>query len=225
MARVYRDKQWVEYRESVFEMDGYACVKCGRSPPEVVLQVHHKFYERGKLPWDYPPNACETLCKGCHAREHGEIRPNDGWMLYAQDDLGGLNGECECCGTSIRHVFYIQHEKWEPMAVGTVCCDSLTGTSDATEHRKLLERKKRFISSKRWKLSPLGRRIKQGRFLEIEIQHKDGEYRIHMNGIGGLKTFNSELAAKELAFELIECGKAQTFAVKHPKRNKRNPNE
>lgn len=220
MSRIYRDKRWIKFRESVLEMDGHTCVKCKRTPPDVVLQIHHKQYESGKPPWDYPPKVCETLCKGCHAREHGEIRPSEGWVLYTQDDLGGLYGECECCGTSLRHVFYIQHKKWEPMVVGTVCCDNLTGTTEATEYRKLLERRKRFVSSKRWQQAPLGVHLQQGRALEIEIRREGSAYRIHMNGVQGGKLFSSESDAKQFAFELVENGKAQQFAGRHPKKQK-----
>jgi len=216
LIRLYRDKQWIEFREEVFEMDGYACVKCGRASPEVVLQVHHKEYQYGKPPWDYPLKLCETLCKGCHAREHGEIRPNEGWACYSEDDLGGLYGECECCGTSLRYVFHIHHEKWEPLAVGTDCCDKLTGTTEATEYRKLLGRRKRFIVSKRWRNSPVGLHIKQGRSLEIEIRLNGQEFRIYMNGIQGNKTFVSETLAKAFVFDIIESGKAQDFAKRHP---------
>ena len=219
MTKLYRDKRWIEFRETIFDMDGHSCMKCKRSPPEVVLQVHHKHYEREKPPWDYPPNACETLCKGCHAREHGEIRPSEGWSLYAEDDLGGLYGECECCRTSLRHVFYIQHENWEPMAVGKNCCDSLTGTSEATEHRKLLERKNRFLASKRWRLAPFGLYLKQGKLLRIEIRTENAEYRIHINGVRGVKTYPSELAAKAFIFELIQNGEANKFASRHPQEN------
>ena len=73
---LYRDKRWIKYREEILQMDEYSCVKCGRTTPEVTLQVHHKKYEKGKPPWDYPAKDCETLCRGCHAREHGVIRPN-----------------------------------------------------------------------------------------------------------------------------------------------------
>lgn len=138
--------------------------------------------------------------------------------MYAQDDLGGLYGQCECCGTSLRHVFYVQHEKWEPMAVGTDCCDNLTGTTEATEHRKMLGRRKRFLSSKRWKHTPLGLLLEQGRALKIEIRRDNDSYRIYMNGVRGGKTFNSEAAAKAFSFELIENGEAQKFAMRHPRR-------
>ena len=101
------------FENKFFEIDGFKCTKCGREKPEVVLQVHHKEYQSGNPPWGYSTGMCETLCKGCHAREHGEIRPNEGWDLNYQEDLGGLNGECECCGTSIRYVFFIHHKHWK----------------------------------------------------------------------------------------------------------------
>ncbi|WP_156500154.1 HNH endonuclease [Ectothiorhodospira sp. BSL-9] len=210
----------MDFRESILQMDGYACVKCNRSIPEVVLQVHHKRYEPGKPPWDYAPGLCETLCKGCHAREHGKIRPNEGWSLYDESDLGGLYGECECCGTSLRYIFYIQHPNWEPMAVGTNCCDNLTGTSVATNYRKMLGRRKRFINSKRWRCTPNGMLIQQGRFLEIEIRQKSGAYIIYINSVGGKKLFNSESSAKEHVFDIIESGDASKFACRHPLQKK-----
>jgi hypothetical protein len=115
LSNFYKDKRWSDFREQIFEIDGYACVKCGRKKPEVVLQVHHREYHSGKAPWDYSTGICETLCKGCHAREHGEIRPGDGWDLINEEDLGDLLGVCDCC-------------------------DKLTGTDEATQFKKNLDR-------------------------------------------------------------------------------------
>ena len=98
------------------------------------------------------------------------------------------------------------------MAVGTDCCDILTGTTEATEHRKLLERKNRFLSSKRWKKAPLGMFLKQGKSLQIEIRADGDKCRIHINGVQGVKTFSSEMEAKAFVFELIQSGKAIEFA-------------
>lgn len=114
-------------------------------------------------------------------------------------------------------MFYIQHEKWEPMSVGTDCCDNLTGTTEATEHRKMLDRRKRFLYSKRWKLTSLGLLLQQGRALKIEIRPDDNSFRIYMNGVRGGRTFNTEEAAKAFPFELIENGEAQKFAMRHPR--------
>lgn len=35
------------------------------------LHVHHKYYEPGKKPWEYPDEALITLCESCHSDEEG----------------------------------------------------------------------------------------------------------------------------------------------------------
>jgi hypothetical protein len=117
----YRKNDWAVFRKEIIELDGGVCKKCNRSESDgVILQVHHKEYIRGKLPWEYPYQMCETLCKGCHAEEHGRVPPKSGWEYCGSNDLGDLNGTCELCGTSIRYVFYVSHEKWPTLEVGTV---------------------------------------------------------------------------------------------------------
>lgn len=222
LSNLYRDKRWSDFREQIFEFDGYACVKCGRVRPEVILQVHHKQYQSGKAPWEYPTGLCETLCKGCHAREHGEIRPSDGWDFIYEEDLGDLFGECDCCGTSIRYVFHIHHEHWEPIGVGTDCCDKLTGTDEATQFRKNLDRqrdrKKRFLCSKRWRLTKWGWVIRQGQ-RKIEIISDRDKFRIYIDDVKGKKLFESIEQAKGFAFELIENGKAENYLLIRSLRN------
>lgn len=161
--RHYHRKDWLKYRKEVIELDGGVCVRCKRGPLQgAVLQVHHKEYLPGKLPWEYPYEACETLCKGCHAGEHGIVRPFQDWECAGHDDLGDLSGECELCGTPIRYVFFVQHEKWPTLEVGETCCDRLTETTLASDHIRFQERQKRFINSKRWNSEGEGKsRIRQ----------------------------------------------------------------
>ena len=35
-----------------------------------LLDTHHKYYQKGKLPWEYPDSALVTLCRTCHELEH-----------------------------------------------------------------------------------------------------------------------------------------------------------
>jgi len=100
----YNRTEWRTFREELLRLHDGVCGRCYRGQPEgVVLQVHHKIYIRGRLPWEYPPEACEVLCKGCHAEEHGRIMPQSGWEHFGDyDDLGAPDGECELCGTAIR---------------------------------------------------------------------------------------------------------------------------
>lgn len=216
MKNPYRSNRWVEFREELIELDGGACVRCGKTRQGgATLQVHHKKYLTGKAPWEYPFELCETLCKGCHAEEHGEIRPSSDWEYVGEDDLGGLYGACDRCNTAIRYVFFVQHKNWEPMAVGTVCCDDLTGTKIASDKRKYDERLTRFIKSTRWTEVERRHLIEQ-KHIEIELVPAIGGYRIHMNTTKGKKIYPTLNAAKTMVFDFIESGKADDFFKSKP---------
>lgn len=211
MKNPYRTNRWATFREELIELDGEACVRCGKSRKAgATLQVHHKRYLSGKAPWEYPFELCETLCKRCHAEEHGEICPNTGWECVGQDDLGGLYGTCERCKTEIRYVFYVQHPNWEPMAVGTVCCDDMTGTTIASEKRKYADRLERFIKSKRWH-EENGRYLIKQKQIEIQVEPITGGYRIHMNDTKGKAIYHTLEAAKTRVFDFIESGEADGY--------------
>ncbi len=213
MINFYRHKEWHEFRAEIIEADGNACTECGRGKDEVVLQVHHKVYYSGKLPWEYAQKDCETLCSGCHAKHHGKIKPSNGWDLLFEDDLGDLIGECQFCSTALRYEFHIHHPHWEPMVVGTDCCDRLTGTSQASDYRKLLERKERFLSSPKWKYSPFGIGMKK-RGKVIEIREENKKFQICINKTLGKRRFSNLNDAKSLVFDLIENGEINKFLMK-----------
>ena len=221
--RIYRRKDWEKYRKEVIELDGGVCVRCKRGPLEgAVLQVHHKQYLPGKMPWEYPYDLCETLCRGCHAGEHGKVRPFSGWDCVGYDDLGDLSGECELCGNSIRHVFFVQHAKWPGLEVGEICCDHLTGTEEASEHRRYLGRLKRFVESSRWKADGSGGlRIVQ-KTLEIVIQPVEGQFRLVVEGHEGKLRFQSIVAAKSFALNSLEDGALEAFVNRYGKKRKAN---
>lgn len=202
-----------------------ACVVCGRGPDvNAVLQVHHKVYRKGLLPWEYNLNECETLCKRCHAEKHGKIPPSTGWEFIGEEDLGGLYGSCDYCHSDIRYSFLVTHPDWEPMEVGIVCCDNLTGTAVASSliesiHR-FESRKKRFVDSPRWK---------NGRYQSVEIVQKKINVKIqpdksgvhiYLNNIKGKKLFDSISSAKNFVFELIENGSADKYLKKRALKRK-----
>jgi len=217
MKDQYRNQKWINFREEVIELDGGVCVQCGKSRASgSVLQVHHKRYRKEKEPWDYPFELCETLCKACHAAEHGIIRPEHGWDYVGEDDLGGLYGNCERCNTEIRYVFYIQHPHWEPMTVGTMCCDDLTGTEIATDARKYKDRLKRFLTSTRWKREGDDYVIRQKQ-IDIRIFKTINNYSIQMGTAKGSKEYVSVEQAKEKVFEFIESEEADAFFNKYSK--------
>lgn len=228
MNKLYRCKEWLQYREEIFERDNYSCTKCGRKHDEVVLQVHHTRYFQGKKPWEYDNEDCLTLCRGCHAREHGEIRPSNGWELQETIDLENSDGNCELCGKqNIRYLCVVTHLNWEPMEVGSDCCDKLTGNSIASEyftnHIRKLGRRNRFINSKRWIFDKElnGNTIRQSRYI-FSIVKVGSEFTIIANFksralksfVNGKFKYNNELDAKNAIFDGLESGAISRFFSK-----------
>jgi hypothetical protein len=214
MAAPTKNQQWKKFREEVFELDGGVCIRCGRNlNDEKIFHVHHKEYIQGRLPWDYPYNLCETLCRGCHASAHGIIPPKTGWEFLDEEDLGDLCGTCDYCGNDIRYVFYIFHPDWETLGVGTNCCDNLTGTETASAHARLASRRARFVKSKRWKESNGIFSILQKQ-IEVQIHFTPQGFRICMNEHKGKIFFPTVEDAKKAAFNVIENGKAEKYLNK-----------
>lgn len=63
------DPRWQKKRLFVLERDNWTCQACQSTTK--TLNVHHKFYEGYKDPWDYDDNVLVTLCQECHASEEG----------------------------------------------------------------------------------------------------------------------------------------------------------
>ncbi len=214
--RHYYRKDWQKFRDEVIELDGGVCRRCGRGPLQgAILQVHHKTYLPGKMPWEYPYGYCETLCRGCHASEHGIVRPFQGWVCVGDDDLGDLSGECDLCGTQIRYVFFVQHEKWPAMEVGEICCDHLTQTSEASDYmdskRRYALRESRFISSSRWKRNQDGLLSLMQKGQHISLEKVSENFRLTVNQVTGKKFFKSEEECKRYIFKIIENGTLEAF--------------
>lgn len=225
---LYRRKEWNEFRLEVIRLDGGICVRCGRSPGEgAILQVHHLQYLPGRLPWQYPHNLCEALCKRCHAEEHGMVPPASGWTLIGYDDLEDLIGVCELCQTSLRHVYLVQHETWGLLEVGTDCCDRLTQTDEASVHLRQLQRqatrRKTFVSSPRWmqqerNLYVIKQKSAGGAEVRVAIRaaEVDGarRYRIVVCDKVGEKEFTSLALAKGAVFDLCESPKLDAWMAR-----------
>jgi hypothetical protein len=64
----YKRPEWQKKRLEVMEAAGFACQECGSK--EKTLNVHHKFYVKGRKPWEYEATDLQCLCEGCHQRFH-----------------------------------------------------------------------------------------------------------------------------------------------------------
>lgn len=66
-----RDPRWQKMRLEVMQRDEWKCKRCGDKTK--TLNVHHRWYEFGNEPWDYPLECLVTLCEDCH-QDESELR-------------------------------------------------------------------------------------------------------------------------------------------------------
>lgn len=62
-----KDPRWQKKRLEILDRDGWECKECGND--KKTLHIHHKFYEKGKDPWEYENDMLVTLCGECHEEE------------------------------------------------------------------------------------------------------------------------------------------------------------
>ena len=63
-----KDPRWQKLRLEILKRDNWMCQSCGEK--DLVLHVHHRYYTKGKEPWEYPSKALLTLCGECHWEEY-----------------------------------------------------------------------------------------------------------------------------------------------------------
>lgn len=63
-----RDPRWQRKRLEVMERADFACEECGDK--STTLNVHHKLYRKGAMPWEYADEELGCLCETCHEAEH-----------------------------------------------------------------------------------------------------------------------------------------------------------
>ena len=51
--------------------------------------------------------------------------PHKGWKYNYCEDLDGLDGNCDICGTAIRYVHHLSHPLWNNISVGCMCSEKL----------------------------------------------------------------------------------------------------
>lgn len=81
-----RDPRWQRKRLEVLQRDEWHCQICFDG--ESTLHVHHRYYERGKDPWDYPDRALVTLCESCHEEESKYGAEAERGLLRTLKNLG-----------------------------------------------------------------------------------------------------------------------------------------
>lgn len=63
-SELLKSPKWQKKRLEIFKRDRFKCKLC--SDTETSLNIHHTYYENGKLPWEYESESLVTLCEHCH---------------------------------------------------------------------------------------------------------------------------------------------------------------
>ncbi len=67
-AQQIKHPMWQKKRLEVLEDHGFECENCGSKENE--LHVHHPFYRKGAMIWQYETEELQCLCNKCHKEEH-----------------------------------------------------------------------------------------------------------------------------------------------------------
>lgn len=59
---------WQKKRLEVMKLNNFCCENCGTK--EEQLHVHHPYYTRGAMVWEYETTVLKCLCNQCHKDEH-----------------------------------------------------------------------------------------------------------------------------------------------------------
>jgi hypothetical protein len=87
----YKDPRWQRRRLEIMARAEFRCESCEAS--EKTLNVHHKIYRRGAMPWGYADQELACLCQECHEREtHVREKLREAMALLDEYDLQRLLG-------------------------------------------------------------------------------------------------------------------------------------
>lgn len=100
--------EWQRKRLEVMQAADFACECCGdREKPQA---VHHRYYETGKKPWEYPTAALQCLCDDCHKEIEESIEDIRQQLIEAGLPVGDLRRRlAECC---LYRLLYIREWLW-----------------------------------------------------------------------------------------------------------------
>lgn len=81
-----KNPHWQKKRLEILQRDAWKCQFCNSGlHNDETLNVHHKYYEDGRAPWEYPDAALITICEDCHNKLHSPHAPQDFRTLTRED--------------------------------------------------------------------------------------------------------------------------------------------
>ena len=141
---------------------------------------------------------------------------NANWSYDGEGvDHGDLNGTCDYCGNELRYEHHVSHRNCGSLTVGSQCAENLTRSTEATDRQRFLERRSRFVKSKKWShVDVATESIKQGKIEAAIVKLDQNGFHLEINGTAGQQSYKTAEDAKKLLFENICNGKIATFFEK-----------
>ena len=64
-----KSKNWQKKRLEILNLHQFTCEECQRED-DLQLHVHHRFYLKNRLAWEYDNDVFQVLCEDCHKKVH-----------------------------------------------------------------------------------------------------------------------------------------------------------
>ena len=74
-----KDGRWQKKRLEIMQRDSFKCLAC---KSENNLHVHHLYYEKGHMIWEYDNESLVTLCESCHSIIHKDLAKISGMVAF-----------------------------------------------------------------------------------------------------------------------------------------------
>jgi len=151
--------------------------------------------------------------------------PKNGWEFWKCRESVDKLGVCDICGKQhLRWLYYVTHDKYTPIIVGSTCVSHITSSEDEREKlirqfedaKKYEKQKKTFINSKKWIQSKnlLYRDFKSLRYSDVKYRiniwtGQDGQYTLQIKSYAfGVDTKKNRRRAPKKYSDLTEIKSA-----------------
>jgi hypothetical protein len=112
---------WQRKRLEIMQLADFRCEECGND--EVTLHVHHSYYEKDHMPWEYPNESLHCLCKNCH-----ETITNT--QKHLDEQLRKLSQRHDCLQRLLGYAWGIESKIDPDMPIEVFSVDIAIGLAD-----------------------------------------------------------------------------------------------
>lgn len=99
------DPRWQKKRLEILNRDSFSCRKC--LDKTSTLHVHHRYYDKAKMAWEYDDYFLITLCETCHSIEESIIKQKITLINNMVNEGYLVPKFCPACGNLDKTIFYV----------------------------------------------------------------------------------------------------------------------